>query len=238
MNVLPVNVLLDRKNGLRRQMASSANPPDETSSITDDDLAACLRVLHALAPDSTATEELQAPRLKPLRKALQPLIDDVRSRIFQGGSLNHAERKQADREAKKERHRREQRERALERNFADKTRMRAERLQTLEALEGSDATPRAPDGAVGLLDGVDQSLLTNLERHLLIGESDGVATSEGYETKSATGGGQVLLLRYTTRASARSAAFLAPIDASSLFILCSVCVEYTDTHPHIHTHLE
>mmetsp|Transcript_23229 Transcript_23229/g.71180 ORF Transcript_23229/g.71180 Transcript_23229/m.71180 type:complete len:633 (+) Transcript_23229:97-1995(+) len=131
--------------------------------ISDDDLAVCLRVLHALAPDGThVRSEFHEPRMKPLRCALQPLLSDVRSKIFQGRSMNHAERQAAERELKKERHRREQRQRALERNHADKTRMRAERLKTLEALEMSDNTPRAPDGVVGLIDGMQPPLLANL----------------------------------------------------------------------------
>jgi NAD(P)-dependent dehydrogenase (short-subunit alcohol dehydrogenase family) len=129
------------------------------SLVSDDDLAACLRVLRALAPDGvTATAELQTPRLKPLRIALQPLLEDVGSRLLK---VDEADRRRAEGELRRERHRRDQRQRAFERGWADKTRMRNERLKMLEALEASDDMPRAPDGAVGLLDAAALPLLTD-----------------------------------------------------------------------------
>lgn len=146
--------------------------------MSDDDLGICLRVLRALAPDGlTATAELQSPRLKPLRIALQPLLEDVRSGR---SNIDEAERRSAERALKRERHRRDQRQRAFERDWADKTRMRNERLKTLEALEASDSMPRAPDGAVGLLDAAAPPLLTDAMERSPVG--DAAASTGGAAT--------------------------------------------------------
>jgi NAD(P)-dependent dehydrogenase (short-subunit alcohol dehydrogenase family) len=170
-------------------MAASASSAtgEGAAAISEEDLAACLRVLRALAPDGlTATAELRSPRLKPLRVALQPLLEDVGSRRLNGDA---AERRRVEQEHKKERHRRDQRQRAFERGWADKTRMRNERLRTLEALQASDHTPRAPDGAVGLLDGAAPPLLTDATARSTVG--DAAASSDG-EAALDDGGGALV----------------------------------------------
>ena len=97
------------------------------SVVSDGDLAACLRVLHALADDDGVGAEFHTPRFKPLRQAMQLYLDDVRGKLFNG--------KGADKyKMRKERQRQEtariQQERALDRAQADKTQMRARDKET------------------------------------------------------------------------------------------------------------
>ena len=128
------------------------------NSVSDEDLAACLRVLTTLAtPEDGVSETYRTPRFKPLRCALQLYLEDAERRQFHGQKPDkYAQRK----EKKREKNAREQQQRALDREAADKTRMRAERLKMLGSLEQSAAAAAGegaaltfvPDGAVETTD--------------------------------------------------------------------------------------
>jgi hypothetical protein len=116
--------------------------------VSDEDLTACLRVLRALASEDGVCAEFRQPRLKPLRVALQPFLDDVRGKLFSG---QHPDKITRGKEAKRRQVARAQQERAMDRQAADKTFMRAERLRMLEGLQAAAplTAPLVPDGAVG-----------------------------------------------------------------------------------------
>ena len=106
-------------------------------TVSDDDLATCVRVLEALATrEGGISEAYKAPRCKPLRKAMMLYLDDMRGSLFHGdGPTKYANRKEKKRIA----HAREQQEKAMDRAASDKARMRSERLRMLGALEESAA---------------------------------------------------------------------------------------------------
>eukprot|EP00966_Prymnesium_polylepis_P236809 5476740-Prymnesium_polylepis.1 len=121
-----------------------------SSAISDEDLQTTLRVLRTLvAADGTIAQEYNEPRLKPLRVAMQGFLEDMRGKLYYGGSADkYAQRK----DNKRRQAAKAQQERAMDRQAADKTQMRAERLRMLEELQQAapslDALPYVPDGAV------------------------------------------------------------------------------------------
>ena len=63
----------------------SVQAPDVATVVSDDDLEACLRVLRTLAtPEGGVTEAYRAPRFKPLRKAQQVYLEELRGQLFHG----------------------------------------------------------------------------------------------------------------------------------------------------------
>ena len=122
----------------------------QKSAVSDEDLAVCLRVLRTLAsPEIGVAAEFSEPLMKPLRLALQCFLEDMRGKMFHGGDPDkYAKRK----ENKLLQAARAQHERAMDRQAADKTVMRAERLRMLEGLQAAaltqGAAPLIPDGAV------------------------------------------------------------------------------------------
>ena len=123
------------------------------SGVSDADLETAVRVLKAFTTPDGITEEYRSPRCKPLRVAIQCYLDDAHSRQFHGQKPDkYAQRK----EKKREKNAKEQQQRALDRDAADKTRMRAERLKMLGSLEAEAANgdtanlslTLVPDGAV------------------------------------------------------------------------------------------
>ena len=120
--------------------------------VSDEDLATCVRVLSALAtPEGGISDAYREPRCKPLRCALQLYLEDAQQRQFHGQKPDkYMQRK----EKKREKHAKQQQQRALDREAEDKTRMRAERLKMLGSLEESAtdnkmaALTLVPDGAV------------------------------------------------------------------------------------------
>ena len=164
----------------------ASSPDASDASVSDADLATCIRVLNYFAtPDGCITNDYREPRCKPLRVALQRYLEDARSRQFHGqGADNYTRQK----EKKREKNAREQQARALDREAADKTRMRAERLRMLSELETAAASTGGlpqlilvPDGAVG--DSAPEARLT------LTGASAGTAeVGENGEVVALAGG--------------------------------------------------
>lgn len=118
----------------------------EGGAISAEDLEVVVSVLQRLVDaDGAPTAEYACPRLKPLRKALLPFLDAVRSNIFSG---QNAEAYRRDKTSRKDRAVRMAAELARDRRTIDKTRLRAERLVKLKALELASPYARPPDGAV------------------------------------------------------------------------------------------
>eukprot|EP00964_Phaeocystis_antarctica_P112427 scaffold76595_cov60-Phaeocystis_antarctica.AAC.1 len=153
---------------------NSVQVPGSTAAVSDEDLEACLRVLRVLAtPEGGVSEAYREPRFKPLRKAQQVYLDELRGQLFHG---HQPDKYRQGKEKKREKSARQQQDRAMDRAQADKTRMRAERLRMLGELEheaaGADGEHRAigfvPDGAVDCDLG-----LGDLGGRLLLGEATG-----------------------------------------------------------------
>ena len=151
---------------------NSVQVPGSTAAVSDEDLEACLRVLRVLAtPEGGVSEAYREPRFKPLRKAQQVYLDELRGQLFHG---HQPDKYRQGKEKKREKSARQQQDRAMDRAQADKTRMRAERLRMLGELEheaaGADGEHRAigfvPDGAVDCDLG-----LGDLSGRLLLGET-------------------------------------------------------------------
>ena len=172
---------------------NSVQVPGSTAAVSDEDLEACLRVLRVLAtPEGGVSEAYREPRFKPLRKAQQVYLDELRGQLFHG---HQPDKYRQGKEKKREKSARQQQDRAMDRAQADKTRMRAERLRMLGELEheaaGADGEHRAigfvPDGAVDCDLG-----LGDLSGRLLLGETGeegaaAVASSELAADGEATG---------------------------------------------------
>ena len=63
----------------------SVQAPDSAAAVSDEDLEACLRVLRVLAtPEGGVSEAYREPRFKPLRKAQQVYLDELRGQLFHG----------------------------------------------------------------------------------------------------------------------------------------------------------
>ena len=148
-------------------MASSGADDDAPGALDarrgfdDAELAACLKVLRALgdpgddvpvpaaaADDDVSAESSSPPARrvsplfhhrahKPVRVALQPLLGALRDQLGHYGKDPKAFR--ASKQSKRDLNRRKMQERAADRESLDKTRMRAERLARLAALEAGHA---------------------------------------------------------------------------------------------------
>lgn len=114
-------------------------------SVSEDDLAACTRVFAQLASNKNS---LFSPRFRALRVALAPIVEAFEARRFGGLSREGYTNNRVSLTANRTRM---AQQRALERNFVDKTALRAARLAKLAELqEGDEATAhRVPDGAAG-----------------------------------------------------------------------------------------
>ncbi|ETV93010.1 hypothetical protein, variant [Aphanomyces invadans] len=114
-----------------------------TVQVDPQDLATCIRVLEVFHGNMDA---LKAAPFKALRRAVVPLCEDVRSRLFHGrdvASYDYSKKKKLDRKRKA------QQAAALDKQFINNTKLRAQRLQALESLTA--AAPMlalVPDGAV------------------------------------------------------------------------------------------
>ena len=114
-----------------------------TDVCSDDDLAACLRVLGALATgDGGVSGAFQDRRFKPLRVALQPYLEELRGRLYYGKQPHEVSEGKA---SQRRRAALQQQERAHDREAVEKTVMRSRRRQMLDALAHGEGVP---DGAV------------------------------------------------------------------------------------------
>ena len=141
--------------------------------VSDDDLATCVRVLQSLASaDGAISEAYREPRCKPLRIALQRFLEDASSRQFHGQSPDkYARRKEKKRLA----HARVQQERDLDREAADKTRMRSERLRMLSELSDRSGAAAEAAGGVAQLTLVPDGAVETAPPAALLAQADAAA---------------------------------------------------------------
>lgn len=117
---------------------------DDVTGVTDAELAQCVAVLQKLHGDEAHAQFQSQPRFKPLRSALMPLLSDLRAKLFHGNSVEgDISRQERKRQRKVER----ARQKALDQQFVNNTKLRAERLARLKALQNENPLLAAvPDG--------------------------------------------------------------------------------------------
>ncbi|KAF0689911.1 hypothetical protein As57867_018619, partial [Aphanomyces stellatus] len=121
-------------------MEISAPPPHE---VDPTDLATCIRVLDSF---HDKMEAFKAPQFKSLRRAVLPLCEDVRSRVFFGKDAATYEQ---SKQKKQERKRKAMQAAAHDKQFINNTKLRVQRLQALDTLTAANPMlPQIPDGAV------------------------------------------------------------------------------------------
>ncbi|KAG8466167.1 hypothetical protein KFE25_001923 [Diacronema lutheri] len=114
--------------------------------VGDAELATVVSVLQRLVDaEGAPSAEYATPRLKPLRMALLPFVEEVRGKLFHGQNVEAYRR---DKTSRRDRAVRQAAELARDRRTIDKTRLRAERLAKLKLLEAATGLARVPDGAV------------------------------------------------------------------------------------------
>ncbi|TDH72945.1 hypothetical protein CCR75_003780 [Bremia lactucae] len=112
--------------------------------VSDAELAACVATLQKLHKEEANQQFRQLPRYKPLRTALVPLIVDLRAKFFHGNTVftNNC-RQERKRMKKVERARRM----ALDQQYVNNTKLRADRLARLAALQTQNPQlANVPDG--------------------------------------------------------------------------------------------
>ncbi|OQS00705.1 hypothetical protein THRCLA_05887 [Thraustotheca clavata] len=115
--------------------------------IPAQDMEACIRVLEAFHDNLPAYKHSS---YKPLRKAMLPFLDDIRSRMFHGNDMKTHEQKKFK---KQERKRKVAQAAALDRQFINNTQLRKQRIEALDNLiEANSEFPQIPDGAVPMLE--------------------------------------------------------------------------------------
>ena len=189
----------------------SAERPSSTTTVSDEDLEACLRVLRVLAtPEGGVSAAFRAPRFKPLRQTLQLYLDDLRGQLFHGqGPDKYRLRK----EKKREKTARQQQDRAMDRAQADKTRMRAERLRMLGELE-HDAAAIDGDLAIGFVP--DGAVDCDLGGRLLLGQIGEIAQIAGAAAAAEPAAGEVAGAAGAAGQAAEAAGELAAAAAGGL----------------------
>ncbi|GMF32204.1 unnamed protein product [Phytophthora fragariaefolia] len=140
--------------------------------VSDAELAACVAALQKLHGEEAHQLFQSSPRFKPLRTALVPLIKDLRAKFFHGNSAaSDSSRQQRKRAKKVER----ARQKALDQQYVNNTKLRAERLARLAALQQQNPLLAAvPDGVAA----ADEPMLLKED-----GEQAEVAEAENEEEK-------------------------------------------------------
>ncbi|KAJ0394642.1 hypothetical protein P43SY_003840 [Pythium insidiosum] len=117
---------------------------DELPLVTDDELQQCIAVLSRFH-GADGMEHFQRPRYKALRKTVMPLMSELRQKFFHGQSAeDNAQRQEKKRKLKIER----ARQKALDQQFINNTKLRAERLARLAQLTAENPLlAQVPDGA-------------------------------------------------------------------------------------------
>ena len=129
-------------------VASTASGADgtETPLVSSEELDLVASILNRLTSDKKLTFFHSKP-CRGLRKALHPLVDDLRKRSFGGATKSDYETKK---QLKLEAEARRNRKRAADAALINKRKLREGRLEKLKALQGAytDSTqlPLIPDG--------------------------------------------------------------------------------------------
>ncbi|GLD92811.1 hypothetical protein PINS_up001390 [Pythium insidiosum] len=124
-------------------VASAAGDAEELQLVTDEELQQCIAVLSRFH-GADGMEHFQRPRYKALRKTVMPLMSELRKKFFHGQSAeDDAQRQEKKRKLKIER----ARQKALDQQFINNTKLRAERLARLAQLTAENPLlAQVPDG--------------------------------------------------------------------------------------------
>ncbi|TMW66293.1 hypothetical protein Poli38472_004058 [Pythium oligandrum] len=117
--------------------------PSPPPLVSDEEIAHCVAILERFHTESGLVA-YQEPRYKPLRKAVMPLVSELRKKFFHGQSVDDdTQRQEKKRKLKIER----ARQKALDQQFINNTKLRADRLARLTQLtEENPLLAQVPDG--------------------------------------------------------------------------------------------
>ncbi|KAE8895349.1 hypothetical protein PF005_g1274 [Phytophthora fragariae] len=116
----------------------------DATGMSDAELAACVATLQKLHGEDAHQLFQSSPRFKPLRTALVPLLTDLRAKFFQGNSATSDTSRQERKRARKVER---ARKKALDQQYVNNTKLRAERLARLAALQQQNPLlANVPDG--------------------------------------------------------------------------------------------
>jgi NAD(P)-dependent dehydrogenase (short-subunit alcohol dehydrogenase family) len=118
----------------------------EDSEPTKEELQSCVLIVSRLAKNM---DFFHSKECRPLRKALHPLVDDLRKRSFHGTSRSDYEEKKL---IWKEKKAREAQQKAMDAKYLNASRLRKERLEKLQKLQeeqNASDMPLIPDGTAG-----------------------------------------------------------------------------------------
>ncbi|RLN49302.1 hypothetical protein BBJ28_00007194 [Nothophytophthora sp. Chile5] len=171
--------------------ASNVSPPDVTG-VMDAELAQCVAVLCKLHGNKAHEQFQNSPRFKSLRSALLPLIPELRGKFFHGHSADHDSTRQEKKRARKVER---ARQKALDQQYVNNTKLRAERLARLAALKATNPLlAHVPDGVAS--DGGHQRLITQTGEHTqddaIMVDVQGTEGGEGQAAERETGNAEQL----------------------------------------------
>ncbi|KAI9921078.1 hypothetical protein PsorP6_000383 [Peronosclerospora sorghi] len=114
------------------------------SDVSDSEIAACVATLQKLHENKAHELFQSSPRFKSLRTALIPLISDLRAKFYHGNSTaSDTLRQERKRATKVER----ARQKALDQQYVNNTKLRAERFARLASLQARNPLlANVPDG--------------------------------------------------------------------------------------------
>ncbi|KAG3200937.1 hypothetical protein PC128_g4228 [Phytophthora cactorum] len=114
------------------------------SDVSEEELAGCIATLQKLHGEEAHQLFQSSSRFKPLRTALIPLIADLRAKFFHGNSAASDNSRQERKRAKKVER---ARQKALDQQYVNNTKLRAERIARLAALQAQNPLlANVPDG--------------------------------------------------------------------------------------------
>jgi len=178
----------ERVAGSAEECADEAMSPTAVvdGDVSNEELAQCVAVLQKLHGEEAHAQFSSAPRFKPLRTALMPLIAELRAKFFHGNSADHDARRQ---ERKRKRKIERAREKALDQQFINNTKLRAERLARLAALTAENPQlAQVPDG-VAAIDAAPK---------LLTSDEPAIPDAEGEKSEQQEPGGDKKQQEVTT----------------------------------------
>lgn len=138
-------------------------------NVTDVELVACVATLQKLHDEESHQLFQSSPRFKSLRMVLLPLLADLRAKFYHGNSAVSDKSRQEHKRTKKVE---QARKKALDQQYVNKTKLRAERLARLATLQTQNPLlANVPDGVAV----TDEPMLLKENGE----QVEGVETSQG-----------------------------------------------------------
>lgn len=190
------------------EAATAAIPAADGAAFTDEELAIAVRVMKVVEqlPDA----EYATKRFRGLRIALAPLVKRQAAAMYEGGDPNSY---RARAMAKQHEAARRQRMRQLDRDFINKVKLRAVRLERLAKITEADPDlPLVPDGVAHVPSAPPHLLTDDVTMHDSAAAGDVAAAASG---ATSTGGDVDMLPTAGDAASASSAPATAATPAET-----------------------